>query len=109
MVFYKMFSLIKKVLILVLMTCSSGNIIKSITGNFIKISPPDCFLLKNEECKVRKIILDGDYMTFPYRIKVDKCLGSCNDVGILILKFVCLTLLKILVLKLLTCYQGKMC
>ena len=38
-----------------------------------------CLLLKNQECKVRKVIIDNDYMTFPYKIKVDKCIGSCND------------------------------
>ena len=38
-----------------------------------------CLLLKNQECTVRKVIIDNDYMTFPYKIKVDKCIGSCND------------------------------
>ena len=38
-----------------------------------------CLLLKNQERKVRKVIVDNDYMTFPYKIKVDKCIGSCND------------------------------
>ena len=41
---------------------------------------PNCLLLKDQECKVRKVIVDNDYMTFPYKIKVDKCVGSCNDV-----------------------------
>ena len=36
-------------------------------------------MLKNQECKVRKVILDNDCMAFPYKIKVDKCVGSCND------------------------------
>ena len=40
---------------------------------------PNCFLLKNQECKLRKVIVDNDYMTYPYKIKVDKCIGSCND------------------------------
>ena len=81
-----MFRLIKKVVILVLMTSGSCNLIKNITGNFILVSEnflqnsPDCFLLKNEKCKVRKVIVNNDYMTFPYKIKVDKCVGSCNDV-----------------------------
>ena len=38
-----------------------------------------CLLLKNQECKVRKIIVDNNYMTFPYKIGVDRCTGSCND------------------------------
>ena len=66
MVLYKMFNLIKKVLILVMSAISVS---------------PYCLLLKNQECKVRKVIADNDYMTFPYKIKVDKCVGSCNDVG----------------------------
>ena len=63
-----MFSLIKKAVILVLMSISSVMTNK----NFL--------LFKNQECKVRKIIIDNDYITFPYKIKVDKCVGSCNDV-----------------------------
>ena len=39
-----------------------------------------CLLLKNQECSVTKVILDNDYMTFPYKISVDKCIGSCNDI-----------------------------
>ena len=40
-----------------------------------------CLLLKNQECTVRKVIIDNDYMTFPYKIGVDRCIGSCNDKG----------------------------
>ena len=40
----------------------------------------NCLLLKNKECGVRKVFIDNDYMTFPYKMKVDKCVGSCNDV-----------------------------
>ena len=28
----------------------------------------------------KKVIIGNDYMTFPYKIKVDKCVASCNDV-----------------------------
>ena len=31
-------------------------------------------LLKNQECKVRKVIIDNDYMTFPYKVGVDRCI-----------------------------------
>ena len=27
---------------------------------------------KNQECAVRKVIIDNDYMSFPYKIGVDK-------------------------------------
>ena len=59
-----MFSLIKKLIILVMsLPLTSGY----------------CLLLKNQECAVRKVIVDNDYMAFPYKIGVDKCIGSCND------------------------------
>ena len=38
----------------------------------------NCLLLRNQECKVKKVI-DNDYMTFPYKIKVDRCMGSRNN------------------------------
>ena len=38
-----------------------------------------CLLLKNQECKVRKVIADNDYMTFPYKIGVNRCIESFND------------------------------
>ena len=44
------------------------------------LTSKSCMFFKNQECKVRKVIADNDYMTFPYKIKVGKCLGSCNDV-----------------------------
>ena len=39
----------------------------------------NCISLKNQECNVRKVIVDNYYMTFPYKIKVERCVGSCND------------------------------
>ena len=59
-----MFRLIKKVLILVLIP----------TANSLK-----CVSLENQKCKVRKVIIDNDYMTFPYKIDVNRCVRSCND------------------------------
>ena len=59
-----MFSLIKKVFILFMSTISVSAY---------------CLLLKNQECKVGKVIIDNYYMTFPYKIKVDKCIASCNS------------------------------
>ena len=38
-----------------------------------------CLFLKNQEFPVRKVIIDNDYMTFPYKIGVDRCIGSCNS------------------------------
>ena len=61
-----MFRFIKKVLILALIS----------TVNSLK-----CISLKNQEFKVRKVIIDNDYMNFPYKIEVNRCVGSCNDIN----------------------------
>ena len=65
------------------------NLIKKII--ILTISLPSAFgcslLLKNQECAVRKVIIDNDCMTFPYIIGVDRCIGSCNDKDNPFLKF----------------------
>ena len=58
-----MFRLLKKVIILIMLA--------PLTWGY-------CLLLKNHKCAVRKVIIDNDYMTFPYKIGVDRCIGSCN-------------------------------
>ena len=59
-----MFSLVKKIVLLIFS-------LPLISGN--------CLFLKYQECTVRKLIIDIDYMTFPYKIRVDRCIGSCNS------------------------------
>ena len=56
-----------------------------------------CLLLKNQECPVRKVIIKNNYMTFPYKIGVDRCIGSCNDKDNSYFKFFLPDPLKILV------------
>ena len=77
-----MFSLTKKVLILILSAISVSSY---------------CLWLKNQECKIRKVIVDDDYMTFPYKIGFDRCIGSCNDKDNPYFKVCFQILLKILV------------
>ena len=59
-----MFRLLKKVIILIMSA--------PLTWGY-------CLFLKNQECTVRKIIINNDYMTFPYKNRVDRCIGSCNS------------------------------
>ena len=70
-----------RLLILLSFSCGLGNIIKSISGNFeiFTRDKSNCYFLKNQKYEVRKGIIDNDYITLPYKIKVDKYLGSCND------------------------------
>ena len=59
-----MFSLLKKILILIIST--------PLTHGY-------CLFLKNQECKVRKVIVNNDYTTFQYKIAIGRCIGSCNN------------------------------
>ena len=90
-----MFKLIKKVMTLVLMSVSSLS--------------QNCLLLKNQECKVRIIVIDNDYMTFPYKIKVDKCVGSCNDVENSYFKVCTPDIAKNISVKIFDLISQKMC
>ena len=76
-----MFSLLKKVILLMLFGNGLRNTIKNISGNYETFtrSKPSCLCLKNQEFKVRKIIIDNYYMTFPYKISINRCIGSCNN------------------------------
>ena len=64
MVLYKMFKLIKKVLVMALL--SSVNSLK-------------CISMKNQECKVREVIINNEFMIYPFSIKVNRCKGNCNN------------------------------
>ena len=59
-----MFSIVEKVILLIILT-------PLIWGY--------CLLLKNQECKVRKVIVDNDYTTFPDKIGINRCTGRCNE------------------------------
>ena len=50
-----MFSLIKKIVILIISIPSAFGY---------------CFMFKYQKCKVRKAIIDNHYMTFPYTFKL---------------------------------------
>ena len=60
-----MFRHINKVLILVLVS----------TANSLK-----CISLKNQEWKVREVVVKSEHMTFPNDIKVNRFCGNCNNI-----------------------------
>ena len=37
--------------------------------------------MKNQECKTREVIIDNDYMLYPFSIKVNKCNSNCNNIN----------------------------
>ena len=68
-----MFGFIKKVVILVLMSTTNLFVLTN--------TPTKCISLKNQECKIKKVIVDNKYMAYPYKIEVNKCVGSCNNIS----------------------------
>ena len=69
----KVFSFVKKVLVLGLTVLSN-----SITGAL------NCVSMNNQECKVRPKIVDinsNNPMFYPFSIKVNKCSGNCNNIN----------------------------
>ena len=69
----KVFSFVKKVLVLGLTVLSS-----SITGAL------NCVSMNNQKCKVRPKIVDinsNNCMFYPFSIKVNKCSGNCNSIN----------------------------
>ena len=64
---YKMFGLIRKILGVTFLV-STVNSLKYI-------------LMKNQECKVGEVVVNNEYMTYPYSIKVNRCNGNCSYVS----------------------------
>ena len=90
-----MFGLIKKVMIVVMSPISTVS--------------PNCLLLKDQKFEVKKVIIDNDYMTFPCKIKVDRCIGSCNDKDNPYFKVFTPDIVKNISVKVLDLISQKMC
>ena len=44
----------------------------------------ECISMKNQECKVRPEIVDinsNNPIFYPFSIKVNKCIGNCNNIN----------------------------
>ena len=66
-----MFQFIKKVS--VAMTFFSFNI--------LSVNSLKCISMKKHECKIREVVVNNKYMTYPYSIKVNRCNGNCNNIS----------------------------
>ena len=67
-----MFGFIKKVFV-VAMTLLNFHVLSA--NSLESIS------MKNQECKVREVIINNEYMIYPLSIKVNKCSGNCNNIS----------------------------
>ena len=62
-----MFGVIKKILAIIYLV-SSVNSLK-------------CVLVKNQECKVKEVTINNEYMLYPFSVKVNRCNGNCNNIS----------------------------
>ena len=67
-----MFRFIKKVFV-VAMTFFSFNA--------LSVNSLECISMKKHECKVREVIINNDYMRYPFSIKTNRCNGNCNNIS----------------------------
>ena len=65
-ILYKMFRVMKKILAIIFLV-SSVNSLK-------------CVLIKNQECKVRELIANNEYMLYPFSMKINRCNANCNNI-----------------------------
>ena len=55
-------------------------------GNLSNVNPLECISIKNQECKVRPETIDvnsnsNTSIFYPFRIKINKCSGKCNNIN----------------------------
>ena len=40
-----------------------------------------CVLMKNQECTAREVIVNNEYMLYPFSMKINRCNGNCNNIN----------------------------
>ena len=69
-----MFGIIKKAFISTLV---------SFSHNILLANPLKCYSLDNQECRIRSEIINvnnKESIFYPYKIKINRCVGSCNAI-----------------------------
>ena len=62
-----MFRVLKKILAIIFLVSNVNSL--------------SCVSMKNQENKVREVIINSDYMLCPFSIKVNRYNGSCNNIS----------------------------
>ena len=58
--------------------------IRFFSSNLLNVNSLECVSINNQECKIRPEIINLDTnepLFYPYRIKTNKCKGSCNTIN----------------------------
>ena len=72
----KLFTFIKKVFFLGLTTLSNFT-------NALSATSLDCISIKNKGCKIRPEVINintNNPIFYPFSIKINKCIGNCNNI-----------------------------
>ena len=54
------------------------------SSNPLKVKSLECVSLNNQECKIRKKIIDvnnNESVFYPFSIKINKCCESCSNIN----------------------------
>ena len=62
-----MFGVIKKILAFIFLPLNADSL--------------KCILIKNQEYKVGEVVVNNEYMLYPYSIIVNRCNGNCNNIN----------------------------
>ena len=57
---------------------------KFFSCNVFNVNSLECVSMNNQECKIRPEILNintNEPLFYPYRIKINRCKGSCNTIN----------------------------
>ena len=52
-----------------------------VSFNVLSVNHLECISMKNQECKVREVIINNDYILYPFCIKVNRCNENCNYIS----------------------------
>ena len=79
-----MFGFIKKVFFAGFLSSVNPFSVTQLSATALSAAPLKCVSMTNQECKVGPEIVNvnkGDPLFFPFRIKTNKCSGSCNNIN----------------------------
>ena len=75
----KIFRFVEKVFFIGLTNLSNFT-----NANSLNAIPLNCISMKNQECKTRPQVINvnsNNPIFYPFRIKVSKCSGNCNNIN----------------------------
>ena len=67
--------------------------------NVLSVNSLECISMKNQQCKAREVIINNEYVLYPFSIKVKKSSGHCHNISNPYSRVCVLNVIKILLQK----------